>query len=530
MESDPATFPTRSKGWSRKWLAVWFAGAVLLYLPGILWGLPSANAPNRVVPFGPDELAPLPPAAELYNVFVSRHPPFNPQYPLFHYFVEALFVGPGLVWFRLTGALSAPTASYPFGFQDPVEALRILTVLGRISSLLAGAGVIVASVWIATRLWGKRVGVFAGLLTATQYSMGYYARTANVDVPALFWIALGLATVVWILERGWTTANAVLFGACAALATATKDASYASFALPGIFLIWRARNSAGRRPLLVAGVTSAICYLLACGVLFHPGRYLDHLHFITGGSPTGPYHGVPADLAGFLSLTGTSLQHVADILGLPTLLLAVAGIGLMVRSERWLLILLGVIPWTLFFVIFAARVSLLRFWIPSCWILGLFAARGADLLFLRRRYLAAACVAIAAGWGLLGQADLLWQSIHDTRYAAAGWFRAHAHAGDHVLFFKSPEKLPALPDGVISVQGIGPTATLDSKPEFVIDVPWESEEISARFVSPSLLDALYQGKAGYRIAAQWKPQSLFSRRPLSFVNPPVTIFQRTEQP
>jgi len=502
----------------------------------VFWGLPEANAPDRVVPFGPDELAPLPPAAELYNVLIARQPPFNPQYPLFHYFVEGLFIGPFLLWTWLTGGLIEPRNVYPFGLVDPVASLRAMTIVGRIPSVLAGAGVVTASAWAGSHLWGTAAGLLAGLFVALQYSMGYYSRTANVDVPALLWISLGMCVFCAILRDRWTMRRGLRFSLFAALAVATKDASYAAFVFPSVALAWwncrgphPSQEQGRNKEILIATGTAAGAYVLACGVLLHPGRYLDHLRFISHGSPSAAYFSVPATLAGYSEITVKSGLHILDIMGFPMLLLAVYGLAASFRRGHGELVLIGVLPATLLFIIYPTRLTVLRFLIPSCWILGLFAARGAALLWERSRPWGAALTVITIAWAFAGQADLLWQSYFDTRYAAAEWFAAHARPGDRVVYFKSPEKLPHLPAGVVSVKSFGETSTLASRPEFVIHVPWETEEVSGRNVPPALLTALQDGSAGYRVAARWEPRSFFSRRLLSVVNPHITVFERADR-
>ncbi|MDH4045723.1 MAG: hypothetical protein OEW06_14835, partial [Gemmatimonadota bacterium] len=106
---------------------------LLLYLPGIWWGVPFAVAPDRVQAWGSDELAPLGPVAELHSVFLARAPrTFNPQYPLLQYLVQAVFVAPYLGWLFVTGRLSGPYTDYPFGLVDPATALMVFTLLARV--------------------------------------------------------------------------------------------------------------------------------------------------------------------------------------------------------------------------------------------------------------------------------------------------------------------------------------------------------------------------------------------------------------
>ena len=117
---------------SGRWIGLTlFVLAVILYLPGMWWGLPHATAPDRIYAWGSDEIAPLGPIAELYSVFVAPNPSFNPQYPLFHYIMQALLVGPYVLWLLVTGDLAHPSVKYPYGLSDPVSALAMMTLLAR---------------------------------------------------------------------------------------------------------------------------------------------------------------------------------------------------------------------------------------------------------------------------------------------------------------------------------------------------------------------------------------------------------------
>ncbi|MBI5086367.1 MAG: glycosyltransferase family 39 protein [Acidobacteria bacterium] len=502
-----------------------FVAAVLLYLPGIPWGLPHANDAGRIAPWGPDELAPLAPAAELYNVFIARRPPFNPQYPLFHYFVVALFVGPYLAWLWLMGALSAVSTVYPFGLSDPVGALRTMTLLGRLPSTLMAAGIVVVSAWTGRKLWGPHAGWMAGLFVAVLYPMGFYGRTANVDVPALFWIACGYAVVALSLRDGWTVRRGLLLGLFAALATATKDASYTAFVVPGTALLFLPNPAGRRKPNLALFGAGALAYAVASGVLFHAGRFLDHLYFITHGPDVGAYFIAPPSPAGYASLVGETGRLLADSMGWPLLLLAIWGILCVWKEDRRLLVLAGVLPCLLLLIVFPVRFVLLRFVLPSAWVLALFAARGALDLWQRRPLLGRVATVLSLGWALAFQADLYWQSYHDTRYAASEWFRLHAKPGDRVVYFDIAVKIPHLPDGVLSIKKAGHGDALSEKPEFVLLIPWEAyEPVREKSMTLDFHRALLDGSAGYRQAAHFAPRSWFNSRPISIVNPPVTVF------
>ena len=188
--------------------ATWIAlAAIALYLPLVGWGAPVATGPDRVLSFATDDVLPLGPLAEMHNTFVESKPDRNYAYPWWHYFTLACFQAPYLAWLKVSGGMEAPAPVYPFGLADPVGALRVLTWIGRAVSVAMAAGVAVCGYLFARTLWGQRAGVVAAILTALNPWTVYYARTGNLDVPALFWSAIGFVFFARILAHGRTTRN-----------------------------------------------------------------------------------------------------------------------------------------------------------------------------------------------------------------------------------------------------------------------------------------------------------------------------------
>lgn len=108
------------------WIAMLLVAVVLiLYLPGIDWGLPRADAPGNISSWGSDEIGPIGPLKQLAGwlgaIKAAPQDPADPQYPLFHYIVVALFDVSYLIWLGLTGRWCTPKG-YPYGFRDPVAA------------------------------------------------------------------------------------------------------------------------------------------------------------------------------------------------------------------------------------------------------------------------------------------------------------------------------------------------------------------------------------------------------------------------
>ena len=87
--------------------------ALTLYLPRITWGLRAADAPGMTWSWADDAIGPLGPLIELHNTFVGPRVG-NPQHPLFHYILVAVFYAPYLLLQWLAGGLVHPQPGYPY--------------------------------------------------------------------------------------------------------------------------------------------------------------------------------------------------------------------------------------------------------------------------------------------------------------------------------------------------------------------------------------------------------------------------------
>lgn len=541
--------------------------AVALYAPLIGWGAPQATAPNRIKTFATDEILPLETLAEMHNTFVVSKPDRSYGYPWWHYFVGAAAQAPYLSYLRLTGGLGVSSPEYPYGLQDPVQSLRWLTLIGRMVSVLMGAGVVVAAYYFGSVLWGHLAGVVTALLTMFNYLMFYYSRTGNPDVPAFFWSSVGLAIFAKILIAGLTVRRAAWLGVFAGLAMATKDQAVVIFLPLGCCLLFprliqTSESSTRWRPILAGLAASLIAYAVGTGLIVDPQRHLTHVHAlffdqqrVTGAFAYWPPH--PRTLAGTMNLFGDYLRKLASSASLPVLLTAVAGVSLALRYRPRLLILLLPAPALFVMVIWPAGIAVLRYLLPLSLLVSAFAAYALmEARGSRLRPIWIPLLVILCGWQLLIGADLTYAQYHDTRYEAADWFKREAKAGDRVEYFSAPETMPYLSSGIISRPvagrvrwvgefGHGPAVLqylMKEGPEYVVVVPdWTSQPGMERSADcpPEVYAALKDGSAGYALAAYFPPRSLFARfftsgwrvrPPLDnpSVCPPARIFARRD--
>jgi 4-amino-4-deoxy-L-arabinose transferase-like glycosyltransferase len=532
---------------SRRWMATFFVAALVVYAPGIWWGLPVATAPGRHLPWGADELGPTGAVNELYGVLAARQPTFNPQYPLFHYLCQFAFVAPYYAALWATGHISHPEPNFPYGTDHPPLELGVMTILARLVSLLMGAGVVAVAFRTGEVLRDRRTGILAALCVLVQYPMFHYARTSNVDMGALFWTALGLLVFAQCMADGMTPRRGIALGIFAALATASKDASYGAFLPVGAILIVlhaRAMRRTGthgweayRAPAYAMAAALAV-YVVASGLVLRPSRYWQHIHFIRHGSaPTRVfYFRYEPTLEGYLSFGHEMLTQLVDSMGLPMLLCAAAGVVLWAVRDRklllWLLPAVGVFV----FVLVPVRFVLLRFALPIVYVLAFSAAdvlaRGLAGSRPWHRPATLAALVVAVGWAGVRGADLTYQMLHDSRYAAAEWMTRAARAGDTVGHITLASNLPALPEGVRTVR-LEPTdleaLSAASGPDFIISIPIQDfEPVHERHLPEEVYQRLVAGTLGYRRAALVQGPTLFAKRPATVVNPPVRIFMRNE--
>lgn len=545
--------------------------ALMLYLPGFWWGAPTATGPGRIHGWAVDDETPLGPLAQVNNIL---HPQEiqNLGYPLMHSFMVVGAYAPYLGWLRLSGAWAGPQGGeYPYGFQDPIAALRGLSRIGHFVSVLLGVVVVLGAWWAAAAMWGASAGLFAALVTMTTYPMFYYSRTGNVDVPMMAFTAIALAAYAAAIRRPPSARIAILLGAAAGFAMATKEQTIGVFLAiaPVLLVLHLGRTRPGERWRLPAwklpGLTLlavVVAFGLGSGLFVDPTRFFAHLDFIQGRLELvreGEIAFVPRpdrSLEGSLELLKVLGGFAAQVLSLPGLLIGGAGIALAVwRDRRAALLALPALSYlTLLFL--AARTGQLRYLLPATFVIGLFAGWVLSLAWAARnrgvRLVGRLATVWVLGLGLLRGVDLTWAMLRDSRYEAATWIAARAAPADRLEYFGPAYKLPALPATLDAAQAVPHRGPLVAerrdaaaaaeiaagwqarRPRFILVVPdWSSEDGEPHPASlpPSTFAALTDGSLGYRLATTFETPALMPwirRPPLDYplVNPPVRVFVR----
>ena len=549
---DRQASPISSRRWPRTEVAV-FLVVFCAYLPGVWWGLPQAVTAERVDVWATDDIAPLAPLTEVYQTFFEAGDDRFLVYPLAHHFLLFLAYTPYLVALKLSGGFGAPSATYPFGLADPVTAFCVLTLISRLVSLLMAAGIAAAAYGVGRTLWDRRSGLLAVAFCAAPFPMLYYSKSANLDVPMLFWMSLGLLAYARLLVVGVTVRRASALGACAALTAATKDPGAAAFLLMPLALVPLARrhrevrsevpDTSLRRPAMALLASGLGIYALASGLLFDPDRYFAHLRYLFSSDDHFARFArfvtwYPFSLPGF----ARQLLAIAEVLFwyLGPLLIVVAASG--IRETRGILRRLALLlPAAGYLLIFLLPVPYFydRFVLPLAFLLALFAGRGAARLGARLASRSARALLTAAllAWPLVISGDLTYQMLRDSRYDTERWLRHHAANDQTLAHFGTAGELPHLPAGLETLRLPSDDDAFDAlrqaRPDFAIMIPdWTSRRGGAHsgWCPPAFYQGLHDGTLGYTLAARFKTPSLIRRQLLDYptVNPPIEIFVRGE--
>ena len=428
--------------WSRleritAWLAreqVWPAmrwilcASLALNVVGIWWGLPGGS-------WMADELTP----AQVMDAAAQRfaHGWFD-RYPPVHFYVLAIAYSPALA-LQWLGRID-------LGTEMPYA---VLAVIGRLVSVAAGAGILVAIYACGARAFGRRAGVFAAAMFSLVTPFVYYAKSANLDVPYVFWFAVSLVFYLRLLQ-GLALRDFAGFAACATLAICTKDQAYGLYLLTPLAVVhrlWRANREAGiARPLARAlfdrrigwaVATAVVLFAAGHNLMFNARGFADHVRFILGPASES-YRDFEPTLAGRLAL----LRFTADITraawGWPMVLISGAGLvlALLTPAYRRVAVWLA-LPAISYYACFVNVVlyNYDRFMLPVCLVLSLFGGLAFDRWLSARgrgQSWRAALAGLAFAITMLYASTVDLVMLRDSRYAVERWLEARVGPADVV--------------------------------------------------------------------------------------------------
>jgi hypothetical protein len=412
---------------------------------GFTWGLPNSNT------WAVDSISPR--SCGLGAIIESYWPGHYHTYPALHMALLTLLSLPwiGLAALRAGASVDALGDElikplYMTGIELSARALAAAMALGLLCNTMR---------WWA-RVHGRVAGVGAGIVTATNATLVYYAHTGNLEVPYLFWATWALVEMDRVMCGEPRERWALLLSVAAVL---SKDQAAAALILPIplalIAVPWASRRASPvRRELVSAAVIGALVYGVVSGALVNPTGFRRRVAFLLGPA-SQTWAGYPRGLEGATQLLGDAARALPHFTSWPIAFAAVLGVGLALGSTRGveraraLLPLLAGVSFTLLFTL-SARRSEDRFLLPqTLWLLPYASLVAARAWSARPRLRAVVAVAAAACVlpALVGVASLDGTLLVDSRYAAER-FLAALPSTTHVEVLGTGLFLPRMPPGL----------------------------------------------------------------------------------
>lgn len=428
--------------WSRRQLPTLAILLVscLLSSTALDWGLPAGQKSWAF-----DEVTPAVVRAAADRDFAggwaANYPPLH--YRLLHWTANGVQLISGEQWRELS-----------YGQRD-----TRLRRAGRWLSVLM-ATLMIWGIYRCARLFaGRGEARLAALVAASCLPLTYYAKTANVDVPYLFWLIASLFFLGQTLRHGrWR--DHLLLAVTAVAAVSTKDQAFAAYVpLPvllvvasyrrtddGLALGRRLARAVGDGKLLATAVAALVAFAVMMNLVLNWPGFVRHLRRLTTVS-VSRFEVYPETLRGQFELAVQSVEHLAFAMSWPLLALSVLGVVVVCSRPRrgpiQLTFLLCAISYYLFFIA-VIRHNFVRFLLPITLILALFAATALAWAWchLRPR---PAIVVLAGCMLLLALARPValdrWM-LADSRYAAESWVSANVPPGSKIRGLGRSQMLP----------------------------------------------------------------------------------------
>jgi len=429
---------TRRSGTSHRIYAV-LGGAAVMFAVGVWWGLPA------YVSWEPDELLP----GDIRDAWGVRFSSgWATKYPPVH--------------FGLLGAVSFPYyAAAQLGLIDSGDLLvaSCLLVISRLTSVAMALGIVWLTYAITEEFYGRRAALFAALVLISAMPLTYYSKTANLDVPYLFWVTLALRYYVRTASRAGPC-DFYRFAVAGAIAICTKDQAYGFFVLPALLLAGMALAHEGasnvptKRVLIRMCGLTALALMILMNVPFNISGVVRHFQLITGPASQDfqMYARTPAGTAKMLV---DSVRLMGNIMSWPLFVAAVAGAGIAVKCRQVPIILLLIAGlsysitflWIVLYQYDRFLLGLVITMSPAAgWWLDNFTRRGCSYRTIR---LVVGLIVFAYAIGRCAALDMLM--LRDSRYVAERGLRSESRPGDTVggvglrSYLTRPEVVPWSP-------------------------------------------------------------------------------------
>jgi 4-amino-4-deoxy-L-arabinose transferase-like glycosyltransferase len=529
--------PVIARGRRQNWIVLGvLAACAVVIVPNVTWGM----FPWR--DWFPDEVTP----ADTVYAFQQRLAGgWFSLYPPLHFVVSGVVMSPLLIAERL----------HWLSFDAP-EVVGARHLSGRLITVGMALMALVALVLIGDETIGRRRALAAAFFVGTTQLFAYYAKSANVDVPYVFWVTVALLFYVRAAKYG-RLADHVLLGAVAACAITTKDQAYGFFTGPAlvlVFLTWRRHTAAGRlerlrRTLLDARlwgglVTFAAVLAAGYGIPWNYHGFMNHVDLATGWRMSGFRMFAPT-LTGQWQLLIYTVGLLPWTMGVVPAILSIAGVVVAVtrrRRFRWLWLLAA--PLLSYYATVVMTIGYVydRFLLAWLIVIALFAALGLDWLWRTPRLSRAVRVSLAAAClvaAIVPAARLNIEMAFGTRQRLERWMAQHAGADTDPLVVATGNRryLPAL----ASYRHVIVNTPGEDIVEWKADLIVLNEDWLTRIDLPRATLVAALGRASYTevyrdapAAPPWWTLALSGWPPgaeatnLLKVSPSYTVWQRTE--
>lgn len=510
-----------------------YVAALALFGTGISWGLPDYRgwAVDEITPGEVQDFL----EHKLGNQWATIYPPL-------HFGVLSVASAP-VYAARAVGLLDDTLATYSQLFRA-----------GRAVSV-AMAICILALVYRLTRdEHGHRSGLFAVVVALLILPLTYYSKTANLDVPYLFWL-----TSSWLFYlravRTRSVANACLFAATGAAAIATKDQAYGFYVLPAAHIAFETFRRADRDPpsafpgrrafVAMTGVFVATTVILF-NVPFNLAGVVEHLRLIVGPG-SQPYRMYPASAAGYAALVRDSVWQIGSAMSWPMFGAGLYGLVVGIRDKSLLVrrLWLSAASYYLTFIV-VVMYHYDRFFIGICLVLAMAAGMWLDR-FTRAgvswRRLRLACVIAAVGYGGARVVSLDALMIDDSRYHVERWMVPQIGPDTCIAAEGSSIYLPRQSVLLWTRIDAAPPALRDLQPQFLLVNAGSRTRASLEPGPNAFYRSLSDGRAHYRQVLSYRTELWWS--PLNWetrfngpgedpfsnvtkVNPTIEVYERVD--
>ena len=441
-----------------------------------------------------------------------------------------LVAGPLLGVLTLPITITALIRSVSLGPADVLhEILKVpymtaMSYVARLTTVAMSLGMVGSVAKIGEELRGRRAGVCVAAVCGVNWTLTYYAKTSNLDVPYLFWGCLGLLALVRAIARHEPRRLRTV-AIMAVLAVGTKDQAYAMFLLgaPLSLALWvlsdgwaRANVRGILKEIAIAAAIGTLLFLVVDGVLVNPSGFRARMAFLAGPASQDFAHYSNDALGRALVTKDTILlfdRYYPKIFGV----LVVLGLGMHVlqRGDRpkrlaGMVPLFAAISFTVLFN-WVARRTEHRFLLPQMVLWSVYAGIALEPLVFGfrgwRRLVAHGIVSTGFALAIFACAAVDANLLLDPRYDAEAWLGANVAAGDTVEVYGLNVYMPRFPPQARVVRvGHEPVDRRNPLPgvEEVQDRFGRARERAPRFIVVSqgwawryLLDPRAWGAEGY---------------------------------